>query len=88
MRNRKSPLDYYRTLGLEPGASKKELRKAYLRLVRDCHPDRFARNPQAQFLAQEKLKEINEAYCVPARLQARRRLRSMVISRRLNGAMA
>jgi hypothetical protein len=62
MRNRKSPLEYYRTLGLQPGASKRELRKAYLRLVRDCHPDRFARNPQAQFLAQEKLKEINEAY--------------------------
>jgi hypothetical protein len=62
MRNRKSPLEYYRTLGLQPGASKKDLRKAYLRLVKDCHPDRFARNPQAQFLAQEKLKQINEAY--------------------------
>jgi hypothetical protein len=62
MRNRKSPLTYYRTLGLQPGASKKELRKAYLRLVKDCHPDRFARNPQAQGFAQEKLKAINEAY--------------------------
>lgn len=62
MRNRKSPLEYYRTLGLQPGASKKELRAAYLRLVKECHPDRLAHNPQAQTAAQEKLKAINEAY--------------------------
>jgi len=62
MRNRKSPLEYYHTLGLQPGASRKELRSAYLRQVKECHPDRFARNPQAQSLAQEKLKAINEAY--------------------------
>ena len=62
MRSRKSPLEYYRTLGLQPGASKKELRTAYLRLVKECHPDRFARNPEAQSHAQEKLKAVNEAY--------------------------
>ena len=62
MRSRKSPLEYYRTLGLQPGASKKELRTAYLRLVKECHPDRFALNPEAQSLAQEKLKAVNEAY--------------------------
>jgi hypothetical protein len=62
MRQRKSPLEYYRTLGLKPGASKKELRTAYLRFVKECHPDRFAQNPQAQSAAQEKLKAINEAY--------------------------
>src|ERR1700758_3985210 len=62
MRGRKSPLEYYRTLGLEPGASKKELRTAYLRLGKECYPDRFARNPEAQSHAQEKLKAVNEAY--------------------------
>jgi hypothetical protein len=62
MRYRKSPLEYYRTLGLQPGASKKEVRTAYLRLVKECHPDRFAQNPQAQVAAQEKLKALNEAY--------------------------
>jgi hypothetical protein len=62
MRSRKSPLECYRTLGLQPGASKKELRTAYLRLVKECHPDRFALNPEAQSVAQEKLKAVNEAY--------------------------
>lgn len=62
MRYRKSPLEYYRTLGLRPGASKKELRASYLRQVKECHPDRFAQNPQAQVAAQEKLKALNEAY--------------------------
>jgi len=38
------------------------LRTVYLRLVKECHPDRFAQNPQAQAAAQEKLKAINEAY--------------------------
>ena len=62
MRMRKSANDYYRTLGLAPGASAKEVRRAYLRLVKQCHPDRFQQNSRAQLQAQEKLKGINEAY--------------------------
>lgn len=62
MRNRKSILDSYRALGLQPGASTKDVRRAYLHLVKQWHPDRFQQNSKKQFLAQEKLKEINEAY--------------------------
>jgi hypothetical protein len=62
MPRRKSALAYYRALGLSPGASSKEVRVAYLRLVKQCHPDRFAQNSRAQAQAQERLKDINEAY--------------------------
>jgi hypothetical protein len=62
MRVRKSAIEYYRALGLQPGASEKEVRRAYLRLVKQWHPDRFARDARAQFVAQEKVKAINEAY--------------------------
>ncbi len=54
----------YVTLGLSPGASFREVRRSYLRLVREWHPDRFADDPPRQRLAQEKLKVINEAYRV------------------------
>ncbi|MBZ5531325.1 MAG: J domain-containing protein [Acidobacteriia bacterium] len=62
MRNRKSPLAYYRALGLQPGASAQDLRRAYLHLVKLWHPDRFQQYARKQAHAQEKLKEINEAY--------------------------
>lgn len=62
MRMRKSVDEYYRALGVSPGASAKELRRAYLRLVKRWHPDQFAAESRSHFIAQEKLKEINEAY--------------------------
>lgn len=62
MRVRKSVEEYYRALGLAPGASQKEVRRAYLRLVKLWHPDQFAQNPRSQAIAQDKLKEINQAY--------------------------
>lgn len=62
MRMRRSALEYYRALGLQPGASASEVRRAYLRLVKQWHPDRYARDSRAQSVAQEKVKEINEAY--------------------------
>jgi DnaJ domain len=62
MRMRKSAVEYYRALGLQPGAPAKDVRRAYLRLVKQWHPDRFTRDSRAQSAAQEKVKEINEAY--------------------------
>jgi DnaJ domain len=62
MRMRKTAIEYYRALGLQPGASAKEVRRAYLRLVKQWHPDRYARDSRAQVVAHEKVKEINEAY--------------------------
>ncbi len=51
----------YEVLGVREGASKEEIRKAYLELVKKYHPDKYRNNPLAD-LAEEKLKEINEAY--------------------------
>lgn len=53
---------YFEILGLKPGASLDEVKEAYLDLVKVWHPDRFAHDPKLQQKAQEKLKEINEAY--------------------------
>ena len=50
------------TLGLAPGASAQEIKAAYRDLAKVWHPDRFTHEPRLQQKAQEKLKEINDAY--------------------------
>lgn len=53
--------DPYSILGVSPQASDDEVKKAYRDLARKYHPDNYHDNPLAD-LAQEKMKEINEAY--------------------------
>lgn len=53
---------YYQILGLNPGASEEEIKQAYKDLVNVWHPDRFPNNQRLREKANEKLKEINEAY--------------------------
>lgn len=53
--------DPYSILGVSPTASDEEIKKAYRELVRKYHPDNYHNNPLSD-LAQEKMKEINEAY--------------------------
>lgn len=53
--------DPYKTLGVEPSASDEEVKRAYRDLARKYHPDRFP-DDSAKELAEEKMKEINEAY--------------------------
>jgi curved DNA-binding protein CbpA len=48
-------------LGVANTASDDEVKKAYRELARKYHPDNYVNNPLAD-LAQEKMKEINEAY--------------------------
>ncbi|MBI3989467.1 MAG: J domain-containing protein [candidate division NC10 bacterium] len=53
---------YYEILGLRLGASPEEVKHAYRDLVKVWHPDRFPNDPRLQQKAQERLKEINNAY--------------------------
>ncbi|WP_026894042.1 J domain-containing protein [Clostridiisalibacter paucivorans] len=51
----------YKVLGVREGASEEEIKIAYKKLVKKYHPDQYANNPLSD-LAEEKLKDINEAY--------------------------
>jgi curved DNA-binding protein CbpA len=51
----------YTVLGVDRTASDDEIKKAYRELAKKYHPDNYADSPLAD-LAQEKMKEINEAY--------------------------
>ena len=53
---------YYEILGLEPDCSSEEVKQAWRDLAQVWHPDRFPANDRLQKKAQDKLKEINEAF--------------------------
>ena len=50
--------DYYNVLGVDRTASEQDIKRAYRKLARQYHPDKNPNNKQAE----EKFKEINEAY--------------------------
>jgi DnaJ-class molecular chaperone len=53
--------DYYKILGLSNGASAYEIKKAYRQLAMQYHPDR---NHGKEEWANDKFKEINEAFSI------------------------
>ena len=55
--------DYYEVLGVNRGATDQEIKSAYRRLALQHHPDR---NPDSKDEAEERFKEITEAYSVLA----------------------
>ncbi len=54
--------DYYRILGVNKDASAAEIKRAFRRQARKCHPDMHPESDKAVW--NEKFKEINEAYSV------------------------
>ena len=53
--------DPYKVLGIDRSATDEEVKKAYRELAKKYHPDNYVNTPLAD-LADEKMKEINEAY--------------------------
>jgi curved DNA-binding protein len=53
--------DYYQVLGIPKTAKSEEIKKAYRKLAMQYHPDK---NPGKEQWANNKFKEINEAYAV------------------------
>lgn len=65
--------DYYKILEVSPKATPEEIKKSYRRLAMTYHPDRNPGNKEAE----EKFKEINEAYDVLSNEEKRRKFDMM-----------
>lgn len=61
--------DPYMTLGVSRDATDEEIKKAYRALARKYHPDNYAGSDLAD-VAEEKMKEINEAYDMIGKMRA------------------
>jgi molecular chaperone DnaJ len=71
--------DYYAVLGVEPGASDKDIQKAYRKLAKELHPDA---NP-GDAAAEERFKDVSAAHDVlgdPDRRKEYDEVRQMVAS--------
>ncbi|XP_069848355.1 dnaJ homolog subfamily C member 4-like isoform X2 [Dipodomys merriami] len=65
---RSGPSNYYELLGVDPGASAEEVKRAFFIKSKELHPDRDPGNPTLH----SRFVELNEAYHVLSRKESRR----------------
>lgn len=66
--------DYYEVLGVDRNATNDQLKKAYRKLAIQYHPDKWVGKPEAEKkAAEEKFKEVAEAYDVLSDAEKRKR---------------
>lgn len=53
---------WYKTLEIEPGTDLPQVRRAYRRLMKQYHPDRFANDPDKLEVATAVTRKLTEAY--------------------------
>lgn len=56
--------DFYAVLGVEETAAPEEIRKAYLKLAKKLHPDRFPNDPEKRAEAQAEFSKVTRAHDV------------------------
>ena len=62
---------HYEVLGVDPSASMQEIRRSYLRMARDSHPDFHNGSDAARRSAEERMRTINAAWAVLSDVDAR-----------------
>ncbi|XP_073300207.1 uncharacterized protein [Primulina huaijiensis] len=72
MEFRRGSPSLYRVLGVCVYSSDEEIRRAYLKLAMQWHPDKWARNPSLLGEAKQKFQKIQEAYSVLSDRKRRR----------------
>src|SRR4051812_11688217 len=58
-------MTHYDVLGVDPAAQEAQIRRAYLRLAREYHPDRHnADSPAVREQAERRMRDVNAAWAV------------------------
>jgi len=63
--------DYYDILDIEPDATQKQIKEAWKKKIEFYHPDQYQDNEKKRMYAEDRTKDINEAYQVLSDLQER-----------------